>query len=319
MCQQNYLFIFALRLKYAARRKVNILDDNRLDNHWPYFDSLGRNPWSGLTPGGSPEMSAGSGTLLWFCWMSRCRLSGFETATLMRKRPRSRCTLIIFMTAFQRVRCFDIQRLLSLRCGLPTKPVEPEVLSRLQHDFVNFLKENLQEVEVNKPRMWKQQALQLATVNAQPGKVKHDSRRLWAIRLLLPLPRLQCSDLTLCICQSASSKQEAGRVGNGFCAKSTPSSYVTVTRCYLKAARQQLRSRGKNSTSNGHPHHSFQINQQCQQHIGGVAVDITKRFPRQRRNQKEGRTIPTGVEGSLRHLYAGPSATLLVECRSRTN
>lgn len=85
-------------------------------------------------------------------------MDGFETATLIRQHPRSRYTPIIFLTAFSKG---DAQVFKGYSLGAVDyllKPVEPEVLLSKVVVFVDLFK---------KTRGLKQQAAELATVNFQ--------------------------------------------------------------------------------------------------------------------------------------------------------
>ncbi len=85
-------------------------------------------------------------------------LDGFETAALIRRRPKSRYTPIIFLTAFSRSDA-SIFRGYSLGAvDYLLKPVEPEVLLSKVMVFVNLFK---------KSRSVQQQAAELAAVNAE--------------------------------------------------------------------------------------------------------------------------------------------------------
>ena len=98
-------------------------------------------------------------------------MDGFETATLIRSRERSRSTPIIFITAFT---SNDNQVFTGYSLGAVDylfKPIEPEILTSKVGVFVELFKKT---VEV------KRQATQLAAVNAELSKSEERFRTLSA-------------------------------------------------------------------------------------------------------------------------------------------
>ncbi|MBD1906280.1 response regulator [Funiculus sociatus GB2-A5] len=98
-------------------------------------------------------------------------MDGFETATLIRQRPSSRYTPIIFLTAFSTSDSFVFKGYSLGAVDYLLKPLEPEILLSKVAVFVDLFKKT-EEV--------KRQATQLAAVNANLRKSEEQFRSLSA-------------------------------------------------------------------------------------------------------------------------------------------
>src|ERR687885_1970871 len=98
-------------------------------------------------------------------------MDGFETATLIRSRDRSRSTPIIFITAFSSNDTHVFKGYSLGAVDYLFKPLKPEILTSKVQVFVELFQKT---VEV------KQQATQLAAVNSQLSKSEERFRTLCA-------------------------------------------------------------------------------------------------------------------------------------------
>lgn len=98
-------------------------------------------------------------------------MDGFETATLIRQRQRSRHTPIIFLTAFSTSDSFVFKGYSKGAVDYLLKPIDPEILKSKVAVFIDLFQKN-QEV--------KKQAEQLAAINAELRESEEKFRRLSA-------------------------------------------------------------------------------------------------------------------------------------------
>ncbi|MGA7934897.1 MAG: ATP-binding protein [Kovacikia sp.] len=105
-------------------------------------------------------------------------MNGFETANLIRNRPRSRYTPIIFLTAFSTSDEFVFQGYSAGAVDYLLKPIDPVILSSKVAVFVDLFKKN--EIINRKTEEVRQQAAQLKDINSELRQSEERFRSLSA-------------------------------------------------------------------------------------------------------------------------------------------
>jgi len=225
-------------------------------------------------------------------------LDGFETAALIRKRPRSHHTPIIFLTAFSKGD-FSIFKGYSLGAvDYLLKPVEPEVLLSKVAVFVELFK---------KTREVKQKAAQLAAVNAQ---LSESEARFQAFMNNAPtVAFMKNAEDGRYVYVNQPYEQTFEKKLSEVQGKTDFEIWPPEYAGQLSANDQTLLKNGpsaevveKMPTPNGHPHYwqvfKFTINFR-QRYIGGVAIDITERLQAEaelRKSEERHRLVVEGVK-----------------------